>query len=221
MHSILRRRDFTRIFLLGAVALPATPQKVLVLGDSLSAEFGLPKGSGWVALMSERLKGQKRSYEVINASISGETTAGGLTRLPALLQTHKPQVVLVELGANDALRGMSLKLTQSNLEKIISKSQVAGAKVALIGMQVPPNYGPQYNEELKSLFSKVAKEQQCTLVPFLLAGLESHLKTLAQNERDLRAWFQDDQLHPLAKAHPFILEGMWPILEKILTVSSP
>jgi len=218
--SALRRRDFTRIFLLGGAAINTAPRKVLVLGDSLSAEYGLAKGTGWVALMSEKLRQLASSIEVVNASISGDTTAGGLSRLPQLLEIHKPQVVLIELGANDALRGLSLKLTKSNLEKMASLCRAMGSRVVLIGMQVPPNYGPQYNEDFKSVFAKVAKEQQCTLVPFLLSGLEQHLKTLPPNERDLRTWFQDDQLHPLAKAHPFILEGMWPTLEKILTASS-
>jgi acyl-CoA thioesterase-1 len=220
MFEALRRRDFTRICLFGGGAYLSTPQKVLVLGDSLSAEYGISKGTGWVALLSEKLKQLASPYEVINASISGETTSGGLTRLPQLLENTKPQVVLIELGANDALRGLSLKLTQSNLEKMALLSRQAKAKVVLIGIQVPPNYGPQYNEELRSVFAKVAKEQRCTLVPFLFAGLERHLKTADPNERELRNWFQDDQLHPLAKAHPYILEGLWPSLEKILTVSS-
>lgn len=191
-------------------------KKILVLGDSLSAEYGLLKGQGWVALLEERLNGENFKWKVVNSSISGDTTSGGLARLPALLATHRPQVVVIELGANDALRGLDLKMTQSNLQSMARLCHEARAKLLLLGMQVPPNYGRQYNEELKSSFALVAKQHQAQLVPFFFQGLVDHVSKLPETQSQTDAWFQADRIHPLAKAHPYLLQGVWPTLKKIL-----
>ncbi len=187
-------------------------KKILVVGDSLSAEYGLIKGQGWVALLEEKLKAEHRSWRVINSSISGDTTSGGLARLPALLATHRPQVVVLELGANDALRGLDLKMTQSNLQSMAKLCQQAHAKLLLLGMQVPPNYGRQYNEDLKATYVLVAQLHRSMLVPFFFQGLVDHIAKLPGSQDPTDAWFQADRIHPLAKAHPYILQGIWPTL---------
>ncbi len=194
----------------------ASSKKILVVGDSLSAEYGLIKGQGWVALLEKQLAGERFQWSVINASISGDTTSGGLARLPALLATHRPQLVVLELGANDALRGLDLKMTQSNLQSMARLCKASQAKLLLIGMQVPPNYGHQYNEDLKAAFVLVAKQQQAAIVPFFFQGLVDHINKLPEPERQIDAWFQSDRIHPLAKAHPFLLQGVWPTLKKSL-----
>ena len=192
-----------------ATAEGAAIAPVLVLGDSLSAEYGLPRGTGWVALMEARLKASGQSLPVVNASISGETTAGGLSRLPSLLQSHRPQLVVVELGANDALRGLSLKVTQENLSRIVSLAQAQKARVLLVGMRMPPNFGQRYADQFAALFQAVAKAQQVPLVPFMLEGVA--------DRSDARDWFQADGIHPLAKAHPLILDrNLWPALKPLL-----
>lgn len=188
-------------------------KKILVVGDSLSAEYGLIKGQGWVALLEEKLKTEQPSWRVINSSISGDTTSGGLARLPALLATHRPQVVVVELGANDALRGLDLKMTQSNLQSMAKLCHEAHAKLLLLGMQVPPNYGRQYNEDLKATYVLVAKQSQSMLVPFFFQGLVDHIAKSPGAQDPSDAWFQADRIHPLAKAHPYILQGVWPTLK--------
>lgn len=187
-------------------AVPAK-QTVLVLGDSLSAEYGLARGAGWVALLQARLAQQTWPVQVVNASISGETTSGGTTRLPALLAQHKPQVVVIELGANDALRGLPLRSTQSNLEAMVKASQATGAKVLLVGMMLPPNYGKRYTEDFARTFGQVAQSQRTAFLPFLLKGVA--------DRPDARDWFQADGIHPLAKAHPVILDGVWPVLKPL------
>jgi len=189
---------------------------LLVLGDSLSAEYGLVKGTGWVALLEEKLNAQHMDWRVINASISGDTTSGGLARLPALLATHHPQLVVIELGANDALRGLALNMTRSNLLQMTQLSKRAQAKVLLIGMQVPPNYGRQYNEDLKATFSAVAKQTQSASVPFFFQGLLSHIDQIHESTDPTETWFQADRIHPLAKAHPYLLQGIWPTLKNAL-----
>lgn len=182
---------------------------LLILGDSLSAEYGLSRGSGWVALMESRLQANGLSIPVVNASISGETTAGGLTRLPSLLKTHQPAAVVIELGANDALRGLSLKVTQDNLSKLVSLAQAQRARVVLVGMQMPPNFGQRYAEQFSSMFNAVAQAHQVPLVPFMLAGVA--------DRADARDWFQADGIHPQAKAHPVILDrNIWPVLQPVL-----
>lgn len=182
--------------------------RILVLGDSLSAEYGLRRGTGWVALMQARLASEQPGVEVINASISGETTSGGRTRLPALLSQHKPTHVIVELGANDALRGLPLLATQNNLLAITKAAKQAGCRVALLGMQVPPNYGARYGRDFAALFPQVAAKQKTALLPFLLKGVA--------DRPDAEDWFQPDRIHPKARAHPLMLGNVWAVLQPLL-----
>lgn len=184
------------------------PKTILVLGDSLSAEYGLPRGSGWVALLQKRLADEKIAAAVQNASISGETTSGGRSRLAALLATYKPGVVVLELGANDALRGLPLAMTQDNLNQMTLAAQKAGAKVLLLGMQVPPNYGSEYADRFAAIYGEVAKADKAALVPFFLKGVAD-----APNAAQL---FQSDGLHPIAAAHPTLLNNVWPELKQLL-----
>ncbi len=181
---------------------------ILVLGDSLSAEYGLRRGSGWVALMSERLQGKKFAAKVVNASISGDTTSGGRSRLPALLERHKPKWLIIELGANDALRGLALAQTRENLQVMAQAGKKAGAKVLLIGMQVPPNYGRDYNRQFAAVFTDVARLEDTALVPFMLKGVA--------DIPDSKRLFQGDQIHPNERAHPIILETIWAQVERWL-----
>ncbi len=181
---------------------------LLVVGDSLSTEYGIARGSGWVALLTNQLKTDKPQWQVVNASISGDTTAGGLARLPALLKQHQPQLVVIELGGNDALRGFSLKMTEDNLVKMIQVCKNSQAKVVLVGMQVPPNYGATYAEDFSRLYARISKQQQTALVPFLLAGVA--------DDKDPTAMFQADRIHPKAEAHPRILANVWAVLKKML-----
>lgn len=181
---------------------------LLVVGDSLSAEYGLTRGSGWVALLAQRLAERRLPHQVVNASISGDTTAGGRSRLPALLKQHRPAVVVVELGGNDALRGLPLPQTRDNLTAMARASREAGARVLLVGMQVPPNYGSRYAGDFTALFPAVAQAEKTAVVPFLLAGVA--------DRPDAEAWFQADRIHPLAKAHPKMLDNVWPALQPLL-----
>ena len=199
---------FTRLSPAGAATAARTPITILVLGDSLSAEYGLKRGSGWVALLVQKLKVEKRPVDVVNASISGDTTAGGRSRLAALLARHKPTHVIIELGANDALRGLSLQLTETNLNQMTQTSQKAGAQVLLVGMQVPPNYGQDYTAQFAALFTNIAKTRKTGLVPFLLKGVA--------DQPDSTRLFQSDRLHPKEEAHPMILANVWPELQKML-----
>ena len=189
-------------------AVAGKADRILVVGDSLSAEYGLQRGSGWVALLSKRLARQHPSASVVNASISGDTTAGGLARLPALLRQTKPDLVVIELGGNDALRGLPLDTTRDNLAGMAKLAKASGAKVLLIGMQVPPNYGRNYAERFASLFADVARAEGAKLVPFMLAGVA--------DTADAQAMFQADRIHPLAQAHPIILGNVWQVLEPLL-----
>ncbi|MBB3256732.1 acyl-CoA thioesterase-1 [Paraburkholderia sp. WP4_3_2] len=188
-------------------AAPAVTAKpvIAVLGDSLSAEYGLPRDTGWVALLRQRLASQRIDYSVANASISGDTTSGGLARLPLVMQRMKPSVVIVELGANDALRGVPLATTESNLRAIVAQIRQAHAQPVLVGMYVPPNYGPDYTQKFHGLYGQLSKELHVPLVPFLLAGLE--------NKPDL---FQADQMHPTQQAQPLLLDNVWPTLKPLL-----
>jgi len=188
-----------------AASAPSSSPTLLVLGDSLSAEYGLPRGSGWVALLEARLRERRFGHQVVNASISGDTTSGGVSRLPALLARHRPGVVVIELGSNDALRGLSLQMTEQNLVRMVQASRQAGARVLLVGMQIPPNYGRDYTQRFQQLFAKVAKEQQVALLPFLLDGIAEHIEM-----------FQADRLHPTAQAQPRLLDNVWPRLEPLL-----
>lgn len=188
---------------------PSQPSPlILVVGDSLSAEYGLQRGQGWVALLAERLQGQKSSATVINASISGDTTSGGRSRLGPLLQQHKPTVVIIELGGNDALRGLPMAMTRDNLQAMTRAAQSAGARVLLLGMQVPPNYGQAYAKEFAAAFSQVAHDNQAALVPFFLKGVA--------DGAEASKLFQPDRIHPLAQAHPTLLNNVWPVLQKLL-----
>ncbi len=181
---------------------------ILVLGDSLSAEYGLQRGEGWVALMQNRLEQENISAHVVNASISGDTTSGGRSRLPALLAQHKPTLLIIELGGNDALRGLPLAMSQDNLQAMATAAKATGAKVLLLGMQMPPNYGQAYAKQFADMFSEVAKDQQLALVPFLLKGVA--------DVPDSLKLFQADRIHPVAAAHPTILKNVWPTVTKLL-----
>jgi acyl-CoA thioesterase I len=194
-----------------ACAMPAVAAKarlILVLGDSLSAEYGLARGSGWVALLERRLAEQKIAAQVVNASISGDTTSGGRSRLPALLKQHRPDVVVIELGANDALRGLPLAMTKANLLDMTRAAKAAGAQVVLVGMQVPPNYGKAYGDEFEQLFAEVAQSEGVSRVPFLLAGVA--------DASDAQSLFQADRIHPTQAAHPRMLDNVWRVLAPLL-----
>ncbi|MEX3632913.1 arylesterase [Paraburkholderia sp. BR14320] len=188
---------------------PAKPV-IVVLGDSISAEYGLPRDTGWVALMRQRLAEERIDYSVANASISGDTTSGGRARLPALMERLKPSIVIVELGANDALRGVPLSTTEANLRTIIEQAQQGHAKVVLVGMYVPPNYGPDYTQKFHGLYGQLSKEFHLPLVPFLLAGIA-----------DKPDMFQADQIHPTQQAQPLLLNNVWPAVKPLLRTSSP
>lgn len=177
---------------------------ITVLGDSLSAGFGLSTGEGWVDLLRQRLRDQQHPYRVINASISGDTTGGALARLPQALDPS-PHILIVELGGNDGLRGLSLKNMEANLRQIIQTAHSQGSKVLLLGMQIPPNYGPLFTQQFQEVYARVARDMNTPLVPFLLAGLE-----------DRREFFQRDQIHPNAEAQPILLDNVWPELVKLL-----
>ena len=192
----------------GLPAVAATPDTILIVGDSLSAEYGLKRGTGWVPLLEKQLSTEKIAAKVINASISGDTTSGGRSRLAALLKTHKPSVVVIELGGNDALRGLPLAMTEANLTAMTQAAKKTGAKVLLLGMQVPPNYGGAYAATFSALFAKVAKSEKVALMPFFLAGIA--------DVPDVAAQFQADRIHPNAQAQPKMLANVWPELKKLL-----
>jgi acyl-CoA thioesterase I len=181
---------------------------IVIVGDSLSAEYGLRRGTGWVALLEKRLAEQKVAAKVINASISGDTTSGGRSRLPALLAQHKPTHVIIELGGNDALRGLPLTMTEGNLSAMTEAAQKTKAKVLLVGMQVPPNYGADYSAKFAATFENVAKARQTALVPFFLKGVADGADALKM--------FQADRIHPKEEAHPIMLDNVWPALKKML-----
>lgn len=187
---------------------PAAEPVILVLGDSLSAEYGLPRGRGWVALLEQRLQAERLRWRVVNASISGETSSGGRSRLPALLEQHRPRVLVVELGGNDALRGLA---SAHHLREVVARHgqrQAAGARVLLLGMQMPPNYGRAYAESFAALYAEVAKAHQAALVPFFLRGVA--------DAADPTALFQADRIHPSEAAQPKMLDNVWPGLRPLL-----
>jgi acyl-CoA thioesterase-1 len=191
-----------------AAGTPAGAPVLLVLGDSLSAEYGLARGSGWVALLEKRLAAEKLGWRVVNASISGETTSGGRSRLPALLKEHRPRVVVIELGGNDALRGLPLDMTRSNITDMARAAKAAGARVLIAGMAMPPNYGRAYGEAFTALFATVAQAEKTALLPFFLAGVADGPRA--------DELFQADRIHPKAEAHPQILANVWPVLRPLL-----
>jgi len=184
------------------------PRTILVVGDSLSAEYGLRRGTGWVALLERKLASESVVARVVNASISGDTTSGGQSRLGSLLKLHQPTHVVIELGGNDALRGLPLQMTQDNLDKMTRASQDAGARVLLVGMQVPPNYGTDYARRFEALFATVARDRKAALVPFLLKDVA--------DIPDATRLFQADRIHPREEAHPIMLANVWPELRKLL-----
>jgi acyl-CoA thioesterase-1 len=196
-----------------AEATKAVSPFILVVGDSLSAEYGIARGSGWVARLGTRLAERGVSAEVVNASISGDTTSGGRARLGALLQRHRPNLVVLELGGNDALRGLPLNSTRDNLRAMAQAAKAAGARVLIAGMQVPPNYGRRYADDFARLFAEVAREEGAALVPFLLAGVAD----VPQAE----SLFQPDRIHPTAEAHAIILDNVWPVLEPLARAIAP
>lgn len=188
-----------------AAAAHSASKTVLVLGDSLSAEYGLARGTGWVALLEQRLQQKNIPANVINASISGETTSGGKARLESLLKKHRPEIVIIELGGNDALRGLALSASEKNFREMIQLCYASKAKVLLVGMQIPPNYGRDYTEQFFSIYARVAKDTRSDLVPFFMEGVA--------NKPEL---FQADRIHLLATAHPALLNNVWPHLQNLL-----
>jgi len=189
----------------GCSSAHSASNTILVLGDSISAEYGLARDTGWIALLQQRLQSQNNSARLINVSISGETTSGGRARLPALLQQHRPSVVIIELGGNDGLRGLPISTVQANLRAMILAARNAKSKVLLIGMRIPPNYGRTYTEQFAGMYSKLAKETGAELVPFLLEGFGDN--------PDL---FQPDRIHPAEAAQPLMLNNVWPHLLRLL-----
>ncbi|MEO8002076.1 MAG: arylesterase [Arenimonas sp.] len=184
----------------------ATEQKVLlVMGDSLSAAYNLPSQQGWVALTADRMKASHPQWKVVNASISGETTSGGLSRLPAALNLHKPSLVIIELGANDGLQGLQLARTRKNLQQMIQLAKNKGAKVLLIGIQIPPNYGKSYTDKFAANYLELAKQEKTALLPFLLAPIATD-----------RKYFQADQKHPTAAGQIKVRDHVWPALKPLL-----
>ena len=183
----------------------SAPKTVLVVGDSLSAEYGIARGAGWVALLEQKMKSEKIDAKVVNASISGETTSGGKARLPALLGQHKPDLVVIELGANDGLRGLPVPSAEANLRAMIAAAQAQKARVLLVGMRMPPNYGRDYGDKFHAIYGKLAREWKAPLVPFMFEGIA-----------DQPQLFQADRMHPNAQAHPAILNNIWPRLAPLL-----
>ena len=183
----------------------ASDHTILVLGDSLSAALGIRPEQGWVALLAQRLQAQGYGYQIVNASVSGETTSGGLERLPRALQLHQPGTVILELGANDGLRGLPVDETRENLAHMVRLSQAAGARVLLVGMRIPPNYGPRYTESFARMFPELANQYHLPLVPFLLE------KVALDPTR-----MQQDGMHPNARGEPPVLDTLWPYLKPLL-----
>lgn len=189
-----------------ATASPAAPSPtILVFGDSLSAAYGIKQTKGWVALLAERLEAQGYGYQVVNASSSGETTGGGRTRLPRALDLHKPDIAILELGSNDGLRGLPLEQMRANLDTMIQLAKSRGTRMLLVGMQIPPNYGPTYTTGFRNTFSELAKTHQVSLVPFFMERVALNAELM-----------QDDDLHPNEAGQPLLLDNVWPFLEPLL-----
>ncbi len=193
------------VFGLSGPASAADKPVILVLGDSLSAGYGIPVEQGWVARLQQRLDAEGYGYTVVNASVSGETTAGGLERLPRALAKHRPAVVIIELGGNDGLRGLPVAELRANLEALVDASRKAGAEALLAAIRMPPNYGPQYTGKFYAVYETLAREKQVPWVPFFLEGVALR--------EDL---FQDDGIHPALEAQPILLDNVWPVLEPLL-----
>jgi acyl-CoA thioesterase-1 len=199
---------------IGLFGLPVSAQQqsptLLVFGDSLSAGYRMPIENGWVSLLDDKIKMLGIDYKVVNASVSGETTDGGLSRLPATLATHKPAIVILELGGNDGLRGIPVANIKRNLITMVQMSQEVGAKVILAGMQIPPNYGPRYTDPFTAQFEEIAQDLGLPLIPFLIDGIAQQAELM-----------QDDGIHPKAEAQGMVLDNVWPILETVLSAGAP
>ena len=194
------------VLIVASASAHAEAPVILVFGDSISAGYGLPHvDQGWVELLKTRLKAQGYGYQVVNASVSGETTAGGLARLPRALELHQPSIVIIELGGNDGLRALPIAQFRENLNQLVTLAAASGAKVLLLGMRMPPNYGPQYTEQFAKVFSDLAREKKVPAVPFLLTDI-----ALNQN------LLQGDDIHPNAEGQPILLNNVWPALQPLL-----
>lgn len=191
--------------LLLLLALPVPAQNILLIGDSISAAFGLEIEQGWVSLLQKRLEEQDYPHRVVNASVSGETTAGGLARLPVLLEQVHPELVIIELGGNDGLRGLPAANMQQNLSAMVEQSRASGADVILLGMRIPPNYGPRYNDAFEQVFVDLSQSLDVPLVPFLLEGVGTVPELML-----------DDGIHPGAAAQPLLLDNAWPVIRQWL-----
>ena len=206
---LMRRGVLALALLLLSAAVPAAPPSgapaLLVLGDSISAAYGLPVANGWVNLLAQRLQERRYRYTVVNASISGDTTAGGRARLPALLKQHHPAIVVIELGGNDGLRGGDVRAMRDNLDAMVQAAQHAGAEVLLVGMRMPPNYGSAYTRAFEATYTEVARQRKVPLVPFLFEGFA-----------ETSEWFQPDRIHPTSAAQSRLLENVWPGLQPLL-----
>lgn len=189
-----------------STAEPGSQRTILVAGDSLSAEYGLKRDSGWVSLIAQKLAGENYGYRIQNSSISGDTTSGGVSRMPELLKRYAPEIVIIELGSNDALRGLSLAQTKENLSSMIQMAQEANARVLLVGMQIPPNYGASYAEQFRRIFTTLEARHEVGLVPFLLESIATG-----------RQWFQADGIHPNESAQPILAKNVWAGLAPMLT----
>jgi acyl-CoA thioesterase I len=195
------------VLMVATASAKAEAPVILVFGDSISAGYGLARvEQGWVELLKTRLKAQGYGYQVVNASVSGETTAGGLARLPRALDLHRPKILILELGANDGLRGLPIPQMRENLTKMVGMASAAGAKTLLLGMRMPPNYGPEYTEQFRLVFSDLARDKKLPLVPFLLDKIALNPSLM-----------QDDNLHPNALGQPVLLDNVWPSLQPLLT----
>ena len=193
------------VLIVASASAQAEAPVILVFGDSISAGYGLPLEQGWVELLKTRLKSQGYVYQVVNASVSGETTAGGLARLPRALELHHPSIVILELGGNDGLRGLPIAQMRENLTQMANLSSAAGAKVLLLGMRMPPNYGPEYTQQFAFVFSDLAAEKKLAVLPFLLTGIALS-----------PALLQADDIHPNAQGQPILLDNVWPTLKPLL-----
>jgi acyl-CoA thioesterase-1 len=201
----VKRLFFLAALLLASVSAQAEAPVILVFGDSISAGYGLAPEQGWVELLKTRLKSQGYGYQVVNASVSGETTAGGLARLPRALELHHPSIVILELGGNDGLRALPVAQMRANLTQMVDLSTAAGAEVLLLGMRMPPNYGPQYTQQFAMVFSDLAASKKTALVPFLLTNIALSPSLL-----------QGDDIHPNALGQPILLDNAWPNLKPLL-----
>ena len=199
-------KKFLVTLLLFVLTLPALAQNtILIIGDSISAGYGIDPKQGWAALLQQRLKDEKYDYQVVNASISGDTTSNGLGRMPAALKQYQPQITIIELGGNDGLRGLQLFVIKNNLQQMVGLAQAAGSKVLMLGVRMPPNYGPAYTQQFQQMYADIAEDSSVSLVPLFLKGVDDHPELM-----------QDDRIHPVAAAQSILLNNVWPALEKLL-----